>query len=55
MIMTPYKVTNPLYAYTNTTTTKQQHLYPPPKYLEFTKIRSGGEEMLSLLKIYKIK
>ena len=33
MIIRPYKITNPSYAYTNTTTTKQQHLYPPLKDL----------------------
>ena len=34
MIITPYKVTNPSYAYTNTTTTKQQYPpYPPLKDL----------------------
>jgi hypothetical protein len=39
-IITPYKLTNPSYTYMDTTSTKQQHPYPPPKYLEFTKIRS---------------
>ena len=33
MIITPYKITNPSYAYTNTTTTKQQHPYPQLKDL----------------------
>jgi hypothetical protein len=43
MIITPYKVTNPSHVYTNTTTAKQQHPYPLPKYSEFTKMRSEGK------------
>ena len=31
MIITPYIITNSSYAYTNTTTAKQQHSYPPLK------------------------
>ena len=31
MIIRPYKITNPSYAYTNTTTAKQKHPYPPLK------------------------
>ena len=32
MIITPYKIIYPSYAYTKTTTTKRQHPYPPPKH-----------------------
>jgi hypothetical protein len=40
MIITPYKLTNLAYVYTNTTTVKQQHPYPLSRYPGFTKIRS---------------
>ena len=33
MIVTPYNITNPSYAYINTTTSKRQQPYPPLKSL----------------------
>ena len=45
MIITPYKITNPSYAYTNTTTTKQQHPYP---HLRIYQNKDRRKRMLNL-------
>ena len=49
VMITPAEIDNPSYPYTNTTTAKQQHSYPPAKHSRFTKIRSEREGILSLL------
>jgi len=45
-MITPAEIDNPSYPYTNTTTAKQQHSYPPAKHSRFTKTRSEGEGIL---------
>ena len=49
MIITPYKVTNPLYAYTNTTTAKRTTLIPTTEILRVPQNKNLRKGILNLL------
>ena len=49
MIITPYKITNLSYAYTNTTTAKTTTLIPTTEMLRVHQNKNSRKEMLNLL------
>ena len=49
MIITPYKITNPSYAYKNTTTVKRQHPISTTETLRVHQNKNGRKMMFNFL------